>query len=174
VPFAALASRPSGIAVAAGVVDLADAIGRARGGRADPRARRRNRSWSTRSPTGERAKSAADARQIRAIAALARRPMFAGCAEHGDFGEIPDGFVQRPPAASAHRSSRSSARRCSIRPRRRASSRPDSRIVLVEIRPRHAPQCASVIGAASIEHVFAQRKSPETTSRTGKATGEWR
>ena len=31
----------------------------------------------------ERAKSAADARQIRALAALARRPMFAGCAEHG-------------------------------------------------------------------------------------------
>jgi hypothetical protein len=30
VPFAALASRPSGIAVAAGVADLPDAVGRAR------------------------------------------------------------------------------------------------------------------------------------------------
>ena len=32
----------------------------------------------------ERAKARAEARQLRAMAELARRPMFAGCAEHGD------------------------------------------------------------------------------------------
>jgi hypothetical protein len=86
VPFAALASRPSGIAVAAGVVDLADAIGRAR---ADEPTREHDPETEAEAELvdaisyWERAKSAADARQIRAIAALARRPMFAGCAEHG-------------------------------------------------------------------------------------------
>jgi hypothetical protein len=86
VPFAALASRPSGIAVAAGVVDLADAIGRAR---ADEPTREHDPETEAEAELvdaifcWERAKSAADARQIRAVAALARRPMFAGCAEHG-------------------------------------------------------------------------------------------
>jgi hypothetical protein len=86
VPFAALASRPNGIAVAADVVDLADAIGRARAGEPtrehDPETETEAELVDAIS-CWERAKSAADARQIRAIAALARRPMFAGCAEHG-------------------------------------------------------------------------------------------
>jgi hypothetical protein len=85
-PFAALASRPYGIAVAAGIVDLADAIARAT---ADEPTREHDHETEAEAELvdaiscWERAKSTADARQIRAMAALARRPMFASCAEHG-------------------------------------------------------------------------------------------
>ncbi len=85
-PFAGLASRPHGIAVAAGIVDLADAIARAT---ADEPTRDHNEEAEAEAELvdaiscWERAKSTTDARQVRAMAALARRPMFAGCAEHG-------------------------------------------------------------------------------------------
>ena len=86
VPFAGLESRPHGIAVAAGIVDLADAIARA-----TAEGLTREHSEETEAEAElvdaiscwERAKSTSDARQARAMAALARRPMFAGCAEHG-------------------------------------------------------------------------------------------
>jgi hypothetical protein len=86
VPMAALASRPHGIAVAAGVVDLSVVITRATSTEPTP-----DRDPETDAEAElvdalacwERAKSTAEARQIRAMASLARRPMFAGCAEHG-------------------------------------------------------------------------------------------
>lgn len=85
-PFAALVSRPGGIAVAAGVVDLADAIARSA---ADESTREYDHDTEAEAELvdsiscWDRAKSTAEARQIRAMASLARRPMFAGCAEHG-------------------------------------------------------------------------------------------
>jgi Domain of unknown function (DUF222) len=91
VPMAALASRPHGIAVAAGVVDLAEAIARATaGGRAaediepdaDPEVAAEAELVDALS-CFERAKSVAEARQLRTMADSARRPIFAGCPQHG-------------------------------------------------------------------------------------------
>jgi hypothetical protein len=87
VPMAALAARPEGIAVAAGVVDLAETIARASAARS---ASERDSETEAEAELvdalscWERAKSTAEARQLRTMADLARRPMFAGCAEHGD------------------------------------------------------------------------------------------
>jgi hypothetical protein len=89
VPMAALASRPHGIAVAAGVVDLAEAIARATAPTDEPTADSdpdvaAEADLIDALSCFERAKSIAEARQVRTIADLARRPMFAGCPEHGE------------------------------------------------------------------------------------------
>ena len=85
VPFAALASRPYGIAVAAGVVDLADAIGRAQ---ADEPTREHDPESEaeaelvTRSPAG----SGQSPLQMLARSGPSQRWLggrCAGCAEHG-------------------------------------------------------------------------------------------
>jgi hypothetical protein len=93
VPMAALVSRPHGIAVAAGVVDLAEAIARATATATDAFAEPAAEPDPDTAVEAElvdalscfeRAKSVAEARQLRTMADLSRRPMFAGCAEHGD------------------------------------------------------------------------------------------
>jgi Domain of unknown function (DUF222) len=101
VPWPALVARPEGISVAAAAVDLAEAITRAAAGRAEhpdigPGADVETDQGAEPDPDMaseaelvdalscfERAKSTAEARQTRAMAALARRSVFAGCPQHG-------------------------------------------------------------------------------------------
>jgi hypothetical protein len=88
VPMAALASRPDGIAVAAAVVDLAEAIARAAAATDQPVVEQDTEVTAEAELVEalscfERAKSTAEARQLRTMADLARRQLFAGCSEHG-------------------------------------------------------------------------------------------
>jgi hypothetical protein len=89
VPMAALSSRPHGIAVAAAVVDLGEAIARAITADAAGPAEEPDPDTAAEAELVdalscfERAKSTAEARQLRTMADLARRPVFAGCGEHG-------------------------------------------------------------------------------------------
>ncbi|MBD0292095.1 MAG: DUF222 domain-containing protein [Jiangellaceae bacterium] len=87
VPAEVLASRPHGVEVAARLADLLEAMERAA---ADPPVQRdtdpavaAEADLVDEISFWERAKSRADARQVKAMAALAASPMFAGCAEHG-------------------------------------------------------------------------------------------
>jgi len=95
VPFAALAARPVGLEAALLTEQLATVLSSAAGTGADPAAP----SDEPGDPPGEavaverdlvdliaaaeRVRAGAEAAQLRAVAELAGRPMFAGCAEHG-------------------------------------------------------------------------------------------
>jgi hypothetical protein len=90
VPFAALAARPGGVEAAYHLVRLAG-VDDAAAAAADPAVSAEP--WDEAVAVehdlvdliaaAERVRAGAEAAQIRAIAELARRPMFAGCAEHG-------------------------------------------------------------------------------------------
>jgi hypothetical protein len=87
VPAEVLASRPFGVEVAARMADLLEALNRAT---SDAPAERdtdpevaAEADLVDEISCWERAKARADARQMKAMAALAGSPMFAGCAEHG-------------------------------------------------------------------------------------------
>jgi Domain of unknown function (DUF222) len=88
VPPEALASRPYGVEVAARMADLFDALNRATN---EPPAERdtdpevaAEADLVDEIACWERAKARSEARQVKAMAALAASPMFAGCAEHGN------------------------------------------------------------------------------------------
>ncbi len=87
VPAEVLASRPFGVEVAGRVADLVEALHRAAG--EPPAQRDTDPEVATEADLvdeigcWERAKARSEARQVKAMAALAASPMFAGCAEHG-------------------------------------------------------------------------------------------